>query len=579
MVHSRVDLETYRDGLAVCENFIVLPHGVLAKRPGTRYVAATKDPARKVRLEPFEYSVTDTYVLEFGHLYMRFYRFGGQILDSNDDVYEIVTPYEEGQLPDIDFAQDDRTLYLVHEKHPPKQLVRNDHDDWALSDITFSNKPTEWTTDNYPRRIGFFEQRMVLASTPDQPNTYWLSKSPSGTSQDLQLKDFGLGTADDDGIKITTTSGQAQEIQWLIEDRHLVSGTSGGIRTIGGAGYNEALTLKSIQNRMQTKEGASTVKPLKAGDSVLYLSRNRQRLHETRFTFEKEGWVSPPISVGSEHITKPGIGQMAYSDEPDSIIWMARDDGQLVGVTYDPNQSLLGFHRHKLGGTADGKDHAVVESVACAFEGQRRALYLAVKRDINGSTVRTVERLEPLFRQDDGLTRSDAFFVDCGGTYDGAEASSISGFDHLAGEDVDILADGAVLPRATVAGDGSITLPNETSAAKVQVGLHYDAKMRPMVPVYETREGTVKSKSRRIVDVSVDLFESGSVIVGPPGGNTERRPLRSSALQFGEVEPLYTQDETVPFSGNSETSPMVEVTSDEPLPCTIRGLIMELEVV
>ncbi|RED52184.1 hypothetical protein [Aestuariispira insulae] len=578
LVQSRVDLESYRTGLSVCENFQVMAHGVLMRRPGTRFIASAKHADKAVRLIAFEYSVNDTYILEFGDLYMRVYRDGGQILTDEDEIYELATGFGEDQLFELDYAQDERTLYIVHKDHAPKKLVRNDHDDWTIADVSFTSKPSQWTAGNYPQRIGFFEQRMVLCATPGQPSTYWLSKSPTGTAQDLRLTNFGLGTNADDALKFTTTSGMAQEIQWVVEDKHLISGTTGGIRSVGGAGFNTPLSITSIQNRMQTKEGSAPVRPVKAGDAVLFLSRNRKQLHETRFTFEKEGWLSPPISRASEHVTGPGIREMAFADEPDAVLWMLRDDGQLVGVTYEPHEQVLAYHRHLIGGRGMDQDWAEVESIACVFEGQRRALYLAVRRKINGEARRFIERLDPLFRTSENQTRADAFFVDAGGSYQGESTGQVTGFGHLAGEQVDILADGAVLPRVTVAEDGSVTLPNGATASTIQVGLPAPARVVPLEPLYQTREGASKGDLKRPVSVTVDLFESGAIEVGVEGKGRERKPLRPSELPFGAAEPLYSALVKVKFPSGHDLVPRVEIAAREPLPCTIRAIIPEMGV-
>ena len=62
-LYGRPDLAKYSAGLARCENFIIHPHGGVSKRPGMRFVAKAKG---RCRLVEFEYSIDQTYVLEFG---------------------------------------------------------------------------------------------------------------------------------------------------------------------------------------------------------------------------------------------------------------------------------------------------------------------------------------------------------------------------------------------------------------------------------------------------------------------------------------------------------------------------------
>ena len=78
--------------------------------------------------------------------------------------------------------------------------------------------------------------------------------------------------------------------------------------------------------------------------------------------------------------------------------------------------------------------------------------------------------------------------------------------------------------------------------------------------------------------MAVDLFESGAVEVGVAGGRLERKPLRASALGFGEAAPLYTEMVKLKYPDGHRRSPKIEISVAEPLPCTIRAIIPEMGV-
>lgn len=80
-LHGRVDLAKYQSSLKTCRNWLVEPFGGVRNRPGTRLIAETKTEGKKVRLVPFVFSQSQTYVLEFGQGYIRFFR-GGAPLPS-----------------------------------------------------------------------------------------------------------------------------------------------------------------------------------------------------------------------------------------------------------------------------------------------------------------------------------------------------------------------------------------------------------------------------------------------------------------------------------------------------------------
>ena len=137
---GRNDLAKYSAGCATVENMVIYPHGAAARRPGTQYVASVKTPANKTRLIPFEFSTEQTYILEFGNQYMRFYRNNGQI-ESSGSPYEISTPYLTAELFDIKFAQSADVMYITHPNHQTRKLSRTGHTSWTLTAVEFTNGP------------------------------------------------------------------------------------------------------------------------------------------------------------------------------------------------------------------------------------------------------------------------------------------------------------------------------------------------------------------------------------------------------------------------------------------------------
>ena len=137
---GRNDLAKYSAGCATVENMVIYPHGAAARRPGTQYVASVKTPANKTRLIPFEFSTEQTYILEFGNQYIRFYRNNGQI-ESSGSAYEISTPYLTAELFDIKFAQSADVMYITHPNHQTRKLSRTGHTSWTLTAVEFTNGP------------------------------------------------------------------------------------------------------------------------------------------------------------------------------------------------------------------------------------------------------------------------------------------------------------------------------------------------------------------------------------------------------------------------------------------------------
>lgn len=133
---ARVDLARYYTGLRTCRNFVVLPEGGVQNRSGTQMVVEVKNSAAFTRLIPFQFSTQQTYILEFGNLYIRFISNGGQVT-SGGAAYEIASPYTTADLPDLQFTQSADVLTIVHPSYAPRELKRLGATSWTLTAISF----------------------------------------------------------------------------------------------------------------------------------------------------------------------------------------------------------------------------------------------------------------------------------------------------------------------------------------------------------------------------------------------------------------------------------------------------------
>ena len=137
---GRTDFEKYSSGAKTLENFLVHPQGAATRRVGTQFIAEVKSSAAKTRLIPFEFSTTQTYILEFGNTYIRFFKDKGQIL-SGGSAYEISSPYLTAELFDIKFAQSADVMYITHPNHEVMKLSRTGHTSWTLAEVDFTDGP------------------------------------------------------------------------------------------------------------------------------------------------------------------------------------------------------------------------------------------------------------------------------------------------------------------------------------------------------------------------------------------------------------------------------------------------------
>ena len=82
LLKGRTQMAQYGNGCETLTNMVVLPQGGATKRPGTKYIATVKNSANTTRLIPFVVGSEQSYALEFGDQYIRFFRNGGALLST-----------------------------------------------------------------------------------------------------------------------------------------------------------------------------------------------------------------------------------------------------------------------------------------------------------------------------------------------------------------------------------------------------------------------------------------------------------------------------------------------------------------
>lgn len=543
-LHGRVDVAKYQSSCEVLENMILYPHGGITRRMGMEYIAEAKTGT--VRLIPFEYNREQAYVLEFGSGYVRFYRDGGQIFDGLVP-REISTAYLLSELPDISFAQSADVLYLCHPNHKPRKITRTGADIFAIADVSFTATPTDWNiTDGYPGAVTFFQNRTVWGGHKKKPMTLWFSKSSD-------YENMTVGTVGTDGMSFTLSSHQVNAIQWLMPSKRLMVGTTGGEFTVYG-GSGASITPTNFQVDRESNFGSKSGRVQLVGLEVLYSSRDGKKLRAMSYSLDKDGYDSPELSLFSEHITRPGIKEFDFAQNPDGILWTVLNDGAFAGFTYLKSQEVQGWHRHSTSGT--------VISV-CTIEGDTGTeTWFAVKR--NGQT--NVERMAAPFEGDEPNDAACAF-LDSYLVYEGSPNDHISGLDHLDGMTVSVLGDGVNLGDFVVE-SGAIDLPQEVSLAVI--GLKYRWRLVPLRLEGGSQYGISQGKKKRIESVILRVERSAGISHKIPGADTETQlPNRAYGENFDSEIPLYSGDLTIHTDPNWSREGQFELCGEEPFPVTI----------
>ena len=421
----------------------------------------------------------------------------------------------------------------------------------------------------YPSCVAFFEQRLVFAATSSQPQTLFFSVSGDFTN-------FTVGVADDSALVYTIGSNQVNVIRYLTSSRVLLVGTSGGEFAVRAGSVDAPITPLNTQIKQQARYGSADIQPLVIGATALFVQREQRKLRELVYNFDVDGYVAPDMTLLAEHITEGKIKEMAYQQEPNNVVWCVLEDGKLVAMTYRREEDVVAWHEHQLGGRLSAVfEYGFVESVAVISSSTpgEEEVYLSVKRNIDGDDRRQIERLKPI---DFGTDIEDAYFLDCGVTKDTYPISFtvLDGLDHLNGETVSILADGAVHADKLVS-SGSVTL--DRTATKAHAGLPYESILQTMRIEAGGTEGTAQAKNKRISDIDIRVLNSVGAKIGPSEDNLDLIPFRDSSMAMDNPVPLYTGDKFIEFPGGYNDDGFVVIKQDQPLPLTILSIYPRLQ--
>ena len=448
----------------------------------------------------------------------------------------------------------------------------------VIKDMTSSTASTDWAlgafsdSNGYPSCVTFYEQRLVFAGTNEQPQTLFFSRSGDYENMD---ENRGGTVAADDAMIYTIASNQVNVIQSLKATRTLIILTSGGEFTLNSDSTGTAVSPTNINIKKQSNYGASNIDALSVGNATLFVQRAKRKLRELAYNFDTDGYVAPDMTILAEDVTLSGLDELTYQQEPHSILWGVRGDGVLVGLTYQRSEQVVAWHQHKLGGSFGATAYGIVESViSISGNSYNRSdedqIWVIVKRTVNSVTRRYIEYFTP-FQFDSSLTQFQ--FVDSALSYSGSSTSTLTGLDHLNGETVRVVANGATHPDEVVA-SGSITLDRTTTAAKA--GLAYTSTLQTMRLDVGSQDGTAQGKTKRIFDVTLRFYETVGAKVGPDLSNLEEIPFRSSAALMNDPVPLFTGDKKIEFRGNFETDGYLFVVQDQALPMTLLSLYPRL---
>lgn len=410
---------------------------------------------------------------------------------------------------------------------------------WSYDPVGIAGLPSEWVGTNWPSTLTFFQGRSWWGGLPDNPVSFWGSKS--GLYNNLTV-----GSAENDGVQIDIS--RQGKIQWMEGVRNLLVGTSTGeyiVTSEGGVIFGGDFKIEP-----QSANGGSSVASIPIGTSAFYVSSDSRKVYSATYQWTEQAWNTRDITFIAEHLTdSANITDMTYAKNPENIIWAATSDNKFIGCTYQPESGTVGWHSHDVDGD--------VLSLATVERSGYSSTYAIIRRIVSGSAFLTLEVMDPNVYMDGAYVETFEEPID-----------TVTGLTHLAGLEVRATVDGAVLPPLILDETGSGVL--KYKGRTVHVGISFTSRIRTLPSDFGSVSGSSMSMAKGWNSISLRILDSAKPVI-----NGVRPPDRTPISLMDTRENLFTGDVKVTAVG-MDTQAIITVEEDLPVKSTIVGIFGEM---
>ena len=406
----------------------------------------------------------------------------------------------------------------------------------------------------YPKLCTFYQDRFVVAATDSKPNFIWFSRT--GDYPNFGVEKVEGTITDDSAITLPVINRKMCEIRHLVPANDLIILTSGNEWIVRG---DKTITPTNCNLKTQTQRGALKCEPQFIGNRCVFVQERGGTVRDMGYSYESDNYTGQDLTLFVKTLVKGHVAvTSAYAQDPDSIIYYVRDDGQLNCLTYIPEQKVYGWSHF----VTNGK-YRYVESVA---EGDQDTIYFVVDRVINNKSVKCIERSIPLYTEDN----SDVF-LDCYVKVANSIKTDYINAPHLVGQMVDIVIDGQQMPSRVVPPTGVIKLDGKANV--ITVGLPYTTKIKIPSVEQQINDGTLQGRVATVSRVVLRMYKSF-------GGKVGRTFDRMDDITLPPNE-LFTGDKPVilPKMGiNYSTDTSICIKHSDPFPFNLLSITRIVEI-
>jgi hypothetical protein len=450
-----------------------------------------------------------------------------------------VTPWTEDQLDDVHIvsAPNGEALYYLHPNVAPQKLTYDFATDvYTFAAVSFTAAPAEWTGTNYPATGVYAAGRLWLFGTPNEPQTGWASKSAA--SEDFTT---GAGAADSWNFTID----EQGRIKWAIKvgNKDILIGTENGEHVL--TSEDGVISQLDFDISRQSSYGSNNVQAVQVGGKIFYVTPDGRKVQSISYEWQEDNWLSQDLTFASEHVSVGVISRRAWAQNPDSLFVLRLESGEIAVLTYDRTSQTVGWTRLIYEGAS------IVDVAVGTIGGTTRLVY-AVQRTADEIEIE-IETSEKVYM--------DSFSQ----VYHSAVSNTLSGLDHLEGEQVQVLVDGAVDEPKTVS-SGAIT--TTSSGNIIYAGKQIDTKVVTLPP--DVQQSQIRSWIKRWNKVWALMHLSA-----PPIINGVRPPDRSPSTPMDTPEPFASTQYQVVNLGWDRNG-QITIEENLPVPMNLLAIYGEL---
>lgn len=427
---------------------------------------------------------------------------------------------------------------------------------YELTDLSFQvdstrsikERFTGFDNNNYPAAVGFWNQRLVFANTPNKPNTIY--GSAVGTFDDFTNT---ILRNSDEAFELTLNSGTTDVITDIVPMDDLIIMTQSKIwRVVGTSPSN-------MQAYIESYSGSSGIRPYVYKKSILYVDSSFNTVSNFIYSYELNGYVGQNLdTLCRDLMDGHTINSISFRDTPYGILYCIRDDGTLLCLTYLKEENIYAWHIH----TTAGKFLNVC-SVDCPSKDD---VYVIVQRGTN----RYVEVFKNEIDMSEGV--NDSWHLDCSTRFiKQTPGTTVSGLSRFNGMNVTVMADGNEYENVEVS-NGSITL--ERPCTNILVGLPYVGIIEPIpVDIKFQDSGTTVGLNRRISKATLRYHRTRGLWYGTSINKLYQiKPYVYDDI--GEDIPLETNVLNVEVSDTYKTESSFVVVQKSPFPALLQSITM-----